>query len=601
VVRYWRTIGLTLLSLLLLACQPATRLRPDAATQDLAAIQQARVADPVVKMIVRGVLLRLDDTQVRDRPGRHSSFYDYCGDRTGEALGAGGQESVELWPDAIPELTVAEHEAETCRSRVYVTLPVSKRFVGVSAFDLPIENEIGEWSTYLGIVPALRGSRKGRLFVALQDSSMFVTAAVGYPLFLLEPKPQARITAEILTLARDHIAGYRRGDGYNFWRQRPAQTAAGGTHAITYPNNLPPRLVEKVGRRYLAEPELFDPAINPYGADSAFNIPNDADDTATAVAFELLYRAHGGYPGAAARRIHEDALEILPRYRDLDREREDGHDAWKGTDSGAFLTWLKDEREPPFARPGAGVIPRDVNNVDCVVNANAVLALALAGKRETPGFDQAVELSARAVRQTAWPECGLYYPQRLIFPYAVSRAYRDGGVRAPVLVDVLGKLMTDVMLAQSDAGWFDGGADKGRDLSTALGVVTLLNLGEAVARRAGIPLEDYRSAIRLGLAYLADSARAVPVENPDTFARDGVNSGAAGGALAWEPGVFFASVFWDLVQWRSEAYTDAIVLEAFVRYALAYDRYQEGIRGPYRLGVDERTFDLTIVDKKRAR
>jgi len=92
------------------------------------------------------------------------------------------------------------------------------------------------------------------------------------------------------------------------------------------------------------------------------------------VAFELLYRAHGKLEGSDEALINEQALALLPNFRDLGRSGEDGHDAWKGKDSGAFLTWLKEENDPTFSRPGKGVTPRAVNNVDCVVNANALLA-----------------------------------------------------------------------------------------------------------------------------------------------------------------------------------------------------------------------------------
>lgn len=607
----------------MLSCQPHALIRSAFIDEELRTVQQGRLADPAVKEAIIGALLRLDDTQVRDRPGRHSSFFDYCGERWSEPQfdDQGEATTTVVGGEAIPEL-FTEGEEVACRSRIYISLPVSKRMVGIHAFDMNVQNEVGEWSTYLGFSPKILGNRKGKGFAAVQDSTMFVPAAVGYPLFLFDASPVDGAVQEMLVLARRNIARYRRGEAYNFWLERPSTTGGRADLKVTYPHNISPQMLEKVGLAYLKEPEkfepvtkkltpeqkavltewtraLFDPEINPYGADSAFNIPNDADDTATAVSFEKLYRSRERLRDSDLPVIQERALDLLPRYRDLNRTLEDGQDAWKGIDSGAFLTWLTDENRPSFSLPEEGVIPRAVNNVDCVVNANVLLALGLTGRKATSGYDDAARLVARAITEKAWPECGLYYPQRMIFPYAVSRAYRDAGVRVPELVESLGTLMQDVLAAQDEKGWFDGGADPSRDLSTALAVTTLLNLGEQVARDAAIPLAEYRYAIGAGLDYLKTQARSVPIRNADTFARIVVRVSVPKESLTWDPGVFFASTFWDLVQWRSEAYTLAVVLEAFTRYALAFDKHQESIRGRYRIGLDEPTFTLSLVDRKR--
>jgi hypothetical protein len=606
-----------------LGCQPLTQLRPEPTGASIAATQEARLSDKMVGSVIRGALLRLDDTQVRDRPGRNSSFFDYCGERPRAGsieAGSPGMSSPQTsGPRRAPTASGGEPR---CRAHVFIKLPLSQRIAGVHPFGLEIRNEIGEWSTYLGIAPSLFGRRRERLFFAVQDSTMFVPAAVGYPMFLLQTSPSDGTVVEMLRLARGNIARYRRGDAYNFWLSRPAQSGVNNNYLVTYPHNIPPQILQRIGHRFLAHPEqftaitenisraqvaelsawtetLFDPTQNPHGIDSAFNIPNDADDTATAVAFEVLYRGRPGLPGARRALIREQALEVLKHHRDLNRSREDGNDAWKGSNSGAFLTWIKDEDEPPFANPAVGVIPRATNNVDCVVNANALLALGLAGRQDMPGFADAVRLSARAIREKAWPECGLYYPQKMVFPYAISRAYRDGRVRDPELSRQLGKLMQDVMAAQAPDGHFDGGLDKSHDLATALAVATLLNLGEEASENAAIATSDYSDAIRAGLGYLHRSARPVAVRNPDTFARWPPAHGAHKEALAWKPGIFFASAFWGLIEWRSEAYTNAIVLEAFLRYALAFDRHGEGIQGRYRLVLDERTFALRASERGR--
>ena len=49
---------------------------------------------------------------------------------------------------------------------------------------------------------------------------------------------------------------------------------------------------------------------------------------------------------SSADEIAELAGEISS-FRDADRTWEDPRDTWKGTDSGAFLTWLKEENLDP--------------------------------------------------------------------------------------------------------------------------------------------------------------------------------------------------------------------------------------------------------------
>ena len=65
-------------------------------------------------------------------------------------------------------------------------------------------------------------------------------------------------------------------------------------------------------------------------------------------------------------------VDEMSRYRDIDRRWEYPSDGWKKKNSGAFLTWLKDENLDARASfdTKTGTIPYGVNNVDCVVNAN---------------------------------------------------------------------------------------------------------------------------------------------------------------------------------------------------------------------------------------
>ncbi|MCP4382512.1 MAG: hypothetical protein GY798_14035 [Hyphomicrobiales bacterium] len=598
------------------ACQTIGPFDMDAGETHLPAVRQARLDMPAVRDVLQGALRSLHDMQIRDRAGRGSSAFDWCGDRrpTGGATAPGDGSAPEEHDRASHSAPMGDHES--CRSRAFVSLPVSQRLHAIPAFGPDVRNVVGEWNAVLGVVPKIPGNNGGRLFFGVQDPNMFVSAAVGYPLLLFEA-PAGGALSDMLRLTHDSIARYRRGEGYAFWPQQSSITAAGERYDVTHPLNVSAEDLESSIRMYAEDPDalgaftsgmspneryrflrwvrqLLDDQANPHGIESATNIPADVDDTSTAVAFGIVYRTWGGRAGAGDTGIDQSTLSALPRFRDLDRLREDGQDAWKGADSGAFLTWLKDEETPAFSRPDQGIIPLGVNNVDCVVNANALLALGLAGQTHAAGYDDALRLMVRAVESEAWPQCGLYYPQTMIFPYTLSRAWRDGRVRSPELRSALTVLIGSVLEEQSPDGWFDGGPDHSRDLSTALAVVTLLNLGEDIATSAGLRLTDYRNSIVRGLDYLYRHRRVVRVKHQDTLTAWPLEGRDPGFALSWEPGVFFADSFWNLAQWRSEAYTTAIVLEAFARYAMAYDRHPSGILDSPRLKVDEAGTDFRI-------
>jgi len=82
-----------------------------------------------------------------------------------------------------------------------------------------------------------------------------------------------------------------------------------------------------------------------------------------------------------------------------------------------------------------------------------------------------------------------------------------------------------------------------------------------------------------------------PVLFADTFslADSGVNTRYG---YKWHSGLFFSTSFWDLIHWRSEAYTTAIILEALVKFALAYDMDRATLLQGQRLLVD--SYDLSV-------
>lgn len=544
-----------------------------------------RAARPDVKQGMMGALVFLDDTQIRPRLGLNPS-------------------------------TVDARAGDGCIPVVRVNVPHLPLSFALPVPYPPIDNRPGEWASDVNPLPARLGNAKGESLVAIQDSNLFMTAAITYPMYLFDERAlpaREKLVAPMRRQAMENVDAFQKDGAYNFWQALPGSSSAAPR---TGPLNIPSWVTGLVGRSYL-EPHLrffwdatarglnvpsrdwlqrvLDPKENPSGTDALFNIPDDADDTAMAVAIQRLHA--GDHDPAASDpyrrdarnfRVDTKALEKLSEFRDVGRAMADPRDTWKKDDSGAFLTWLKDEKAPTFGDPASGVIPLGVNNVDGVVNANAVFSLALNGMKSQPGYAEACQLIHDIVDQGQWDKVGLYYPQKMMFPYTATRAFRDGGAGEPVMRAAMKKLVPQLLEAQRSvarqdparAGAFPGGADRTFDLSTALGVVSLLNIGRDLAAEQGLG-EAYDRAIERGIAYLTAHAR--------PFTRFNGLLAPMDQGRKWDSGLFFSASYWDLAQWRSEAYTASIALEALAKYTLAYDLGAVDIRNGRRIRVDRYT------------
>jgi hypothetical protein len=530
-----------------------------------------RTAREDVTQSLMGALLYLDDMQIRPRPSKQSSVFDACG------------------------------EGDGCTQLVHFNVPFLNRYAPMPVGFPKIRNEVGEWASTIHFMPVRMGDAEGESMLVVQDSNVFMTAAIAYPMYLFSEKGLAapnRIVSEMRELAVGSVARYRRGDSFNFWLERPGVTSSSPR---TGPYNIPVAMIEQLARAYVNPlmrgmwgalgrdldlpsqdwiKTILNREKNPSGADAAFNIPNDADDTSVAVALQTLQaREQAGFP------VDRDALRTFGSFRDLSRSREDGRDGWKGKDSGAFLTWLKNEDEGVFARPETGVIPLGVNNVDCVVNANVLFATGLAGTNDIPGIAEAAATLKRAVDSGEWKrKCGLYYPQLMIFPYTLSRAFRDGGRTDGPLRATVATLLPELIGMQRGDGSFPGGKDKTSELSTALALTAMLNIGVDVARERGIE-SGMRRAIDRAIVFLVEKRQEYKIVHQDTFDRSRARADEQRVAYRWQSGMFFSASFWDLAQWRSEAYTVSIVTEALAKYLLAYDEGRVDVASGRRIAV----------------
>jgi hypothetical protein len=556
-MKKFRSILFVVLFAMLIACGAHAQHNPEV----MQAIE-TRLSDKQLAETILGALAFLEDRQVKPREGKLSSEYDSSDDGDG------------------------------CKTLLSLNFPFRENLGIPAPKSLVARNRSGEWASYIHFLPNKLGF-KGRAPGAVQDSNLFMTAFIAYPLFLFDESglnEKQRYVEKMLHLAMNNIMSFKRDDAYNFWAVLPGVR---GKAVRTGPFNIPVSQLEFLAKAYLnprfekifamlakgqqTPPKYWlqaclDAKANPTGADALFNIPNDADDTSTAVAFQHFYRHN--FPNSRYE-VDMPALERIADFRDLHREREDGRDGWKGKNSGAYLTWIKDETAPVFDRPEIGIIPLGVNNVDVVVNSNVLFAMALTGRKDLPGYHDCVRLIKKATEKRAWPEAGLYYPQYMIFPYAASRAFRDGGAREPEMKEAMQFLLRDLLKAQyhwgqknpTRKGAFPGGDDKSDHLATALAVTTLLNIGRDIAQESGLARE-YDYSVRSGVKYLVTQAEWKKPKNKETIGKFKTRKNKC---AHWLSGLFFAASFWDLAHWRSQAFTTAMVLEALTKYALAYD------------------------------
>ena len=425
----------------------------------------------------------------------------------------------------------------------------------------------GEWAN--DIHPLfLRSAQLSGAGILILDSNMFVTGAITYPFYWVTD--QAGKIEQMRNAALGSIEKYKKGPAYSFW---PAYTNRRSGDQIVGPINFRVDnfdISDSVMAKFAANvlglqmpwvkewmTTLMDGQANPDGFASFLNVPNDADDTSVAVSLQTIQAKKYGQ----LKSLDLSPLKRITQFRDVKRSKFDKRDTWTPLHTGAYLTWLKDESLPLFGDPSTGVIPMGVNNVDCVVNANVVFALAVNNMTSAPGYQDSLSYLAKTAKTGQWLKgCALYYPQKYTFAYSVTRAYRDGGAQSNEMSKAMSQLMVDILNQQKKSGQWCSQPDGTCDYSTALALVSLLNLGSKRAAFLGI-LPKYQEALKKGFNFLDRSKKSDPT------------------GLSWQPGLFFSAEDYRLGVWRSKALTNAIVVEATAKYLMKYQDSEVGLLG----------------------
>ena len=261
------------------------------------------------------------------------------------------------------------------------------------------------------------------------------------------------------------------------------------------------------------------------------NVPPDADTNS--VTYLALRRP-----------VPDKVMAAFARFRDLDRKPHYYDKDLGIINSGAFMTWLMDEKDPQmprkFGHPELGQrIPFGTNDVDCVVNANVLKLLASQGKTRTPGYEEACRLVKDSIDRNQLGTCGIYYPSNYQLTMQVAEIGSLGG---RCLQSYEAKVLQYVLDTQHPNGsWSNSPPNRpDRIHATALALNALMMLGNPAN-------PEHRRKVRGGIEYLLSTSR-----------RD------ENGNLYWKGQVFFSAVAQARfsVVWRSSSYTTVLAARA---------------------------------------
>ena len=265
-----------------------------------------------------------------------------------------------------------------------------------------------------------------------------------------------------------------RPSAYGWWP--PGSACVGGEHLLA-------RLLEarvRGPKQWGTRAPLTIPAFP-----SSLRAGDDVDDTALVL---MAHKANTALDGGARR--GGPIAPLFTPWRDLPGMAR-SHPRWLPRGSGAFLTWMV----PSTPR-------RAPNDVDLVINANVLWALAAHGELGVLGVDDAIRAIVRAAhtgRSRCERDVTPWYPRRM-FHYAVARAWDEGPVPAlATAVHVLSREIAREARVADGRAWWGPSNDRGeRAYQTAVSVLTLIHARHAPHLvRAGcrtlVALQDRRT------------------------------------------------------------------------------------------------------------
>jgi len=405
----------------------------------------------------------------------------------------------------------------------------------------------GEWPVKMGLRSSffLLGEKK-----YVDDSNCFAVASTHNALaniYLKNPNYESIIP--MLEKSMPRILAYQNGNKFNFWnaltpnRKLKKSDIIGQQPLVRRPTNY------KLKSKYI---------------NNAANVVEDADDTSLGyMALKLFAQVTNQHSIIPSSHV---IAEIYENYRDINRNNRHWYNYLNGNDyeTGAFLTWLGEEYEfkkwhitkviahnatfflsfsECFPHAYVPYIPYGSNDLDAVVNANVLSVLANYNALHTEGTEDAIRYLNEKSSKRKYDRVGIYYPNRYQFPYAVANAYSNG---IKSLEPAKNNIINFLISKQNKNGsWSARKIVNKKDVlqSTAYAVNALLNFD-------GMNHPETRKSIEKGIKFLINSKSNYKNE------------------YFWKGGVFFSggTVVRNTLFWKSDAFTTAIVLNAFSTY-----------------------------------
>jgi len=283
------------------------------------------------------------------------------------------------------------------------------------------------------------------------------------------------------------------------------------------------------------------------------NIPNDADTTSVTLSALIYNSKINGHQYD----LKPESIEEFSKYRDIDRSPMFYNRMQKRKNTGAFMTWLYDEKNPKmprfyFADAKKGErIPFNVNDVDCVVNANVLKMASLSNNQNMSGYKESCEMINNMVKNNEHAYCGIYYPNTYNLAFSMANAEKAGD---RCLTDHSKSLIIDKIIGLQDGytgAWSnDKNVWQDQTLSTAFAMYALLQFGNPYDQRV-------YSSLLYGAHFLLSQIE---------FQK---------GSIKWPADNFFTAtaVARSLIMWRSEAYTNAIISNVLFKMNKLYPQF----------------------------
>lgn len=362
---------------------------------------------------------------------------------------------------------------------------------------------------------------KGKEFF---DSNCFITASIHNILAeIYLQNPVFTAIPVMLDYSMDNILKFENNGAFNFWHLLPVE--------IANDTVLKRRSNGHVWRNKFV--------VN------QFNIVDDADDTAAALRSIKLYNnvKRVNLEQQCCLNEPDSIYRIFKAFKDVNRDKANWYNRIKkhGRNTGAFLTWFGEENLKLFYKPSKTNtnLPLGRNDIDCVVNANILIALADYNEIEMLTEDTRIYIE-RIIEEGTCNDCEIYYPTPNSFVYSIAKAIDKGFELEQHFINVL---VTDLLNNQNKNGTWKAYKSESELQSTLLATNALLSL-------QGHCDFDLILAIDTAMKYILSELK-----------RDGEY-------CFWDAGVYFSlgGFTGDAQLWRSQAYTTALALEALVQF-----------------------------------